>query len=522
VVAQIYSLPGGTTREFGDFSALKQFCKRAGESGASAVAISPVHALLPWSLANYSPYAPSSRQFLNPMFASLGRTMNSPSTSSLIRWSTAYPKKLKALETCYQTFKTGSRDVDKFRAFVEQGGDRLLAHARFEVLHARFAKQGLGHWREWPEAFRDSGGPAVQALDAGDPEIEFHLFAQWRAASSLADAQRTAKSAGMDIGLIADLAVGIDPNGSDAWSRPGDMLCGLTIGAPPDALGPDGQDWGLTTFAPQALRRTGFDGFLSTLRAVLRPAGGIRIDHAMGFGRLWVVPQGASSRAGVYLTYPFEELMALTALEASRHRAIVIAEDLGTVPAGFRAQLARRNFRGMRVLWFERTRTGSFLPSHSWARNACAMTSTHDLPTIAGWWRGRDIAWRARLSHEATPASTKRAKRMREADRKRLWKSLKKENCVAGARPPVTQAHKLVDGVLRLAARARCEIALFPLEDIVGAVEQPNLPGTVDTHPNWRRRFGAGALATKTSRLRFALIDEERRAASPRRRPPPR
>jgi len=512
IVAQIYSLPGGTTREFGDFAALRDLCERAGKAGAAAVAISPAHALLPWSLENYSPYAPSSRQFLNPLFAPSGHKAAQANSSRLIDWKNAYPQKLKSLLSSYRAFKRNSFERDAFLAFVAEGGDRLIAHARFEALHARFEKQGRAGWRDWPLPFRHSGSAEVLGIPITDEDVEFQLFGQWRAARGLEDAQQTARAAGMEIGLIADLAVGIDPNGSDVWSTPDEMLCGLTIGAPPDALGPDGQNWGLTSFSPHALRSSAFAGFISTLRAVMRSSGGVRIDHAMGFRRLWIVPQGAPTRAGVYLQYPFEELMSLTALEAFRGRAVVIAEDLGTVPRGFREELAQNDFHGMRVLWFERGSSGAFAPSRTWEPNACAMTSTHDLPTVVGWWRGRDIEWRARVMHKPNASETRRAKREREVDRKRLWQTLKTEKCVKGTRPPSTQPDRILDGALRFVARSRSRIALFPLEDLAGALEQPNLPGTVSVHPNWRRRFAASALTGKQFSDRLALIAAEREA----------
>jgi len=516
IVAQIYSLPGGTTRGFGDFAALRDMCERAGKAGAAAVAISPAHALLPSSLENYSPYAPSSRQFLNPLFAPLGRKSPRTSRSRLIDWKTAYRQKQKALQSSYGAFKRDAFQLDAFLAFVSEGGDRLIAHARFEALHARFERQGCKGWRDWPPPFRHSRNAEVLGIPITDEDVEFHLFAQWRAAKALEDAQQTAKAAGMEIGLIADLAVGIDPNGSDAWSAPDDMLDGLTIGAPPDALGPDGQNWGLTSFSPNALHSSAFASFISTLRAVMRSSGGVRIDHAMGFRRLWVIPQGAPTRAGAYLHYPFEELMSLTALEAFRRKAMVIAEDLGTVPGGFREELARKDFHGMRVLWFERGPSGDFLPSRAWEPNACAMTSTHDLPTVVGWWRGRDIEWRERVVRKPNPSAKRKAKRERELDRDRLWQTLKAEKCVKGARPPPTQPNRILDGALRFVARSRSRIALFPLEDLAGALEQPNLPGTVSVHPNWRRRFAASAVKSKQFSDRLALIAAERDAGDAR------
>jgi 4-alpha-glucanotransferase len=213
---------------------------------------------------------------------------------------------------------------------------------------------------------------------------------------------------------------------------------------------------------------------------------------------------------GVYLSYPLNDLMCLTALEAFRHGAVVIAEDLGTVPHHFRAQLAQTGFSGMRVLWFERDGSGAFMPPGQWSPDACALPTTHDLPTLAGWWRERDIDWRSRLSPNTI--DERKARREREADRRRLWKSLKRANCVQGRRPPRNQPQRMVEGALRYVAKSSCSLSLFPLEDITASVEQPNLPGTVGVHPNWRRRFSSAIVHDRQTQQRLALISEQRSA----------
>ncbi|WP_347328211.1 4-alpha-glucanotransferase, partial [Ralstonia pseudosolanacearum] len=226
---------------------------------------------------------------------------------------------------------------------------------------------------------------AVRAFARDHPDaVDFHRFLQWAAARQLAAAQRAAEDAGMAIGLIADLAVGTDGAGSHAWSRQQDLLIGLTVGAPPDVFNAQGQSWGLTTFSPRAMRTQGFAAFLEMLRAVMAVPGGVRIDHVLGLMRLWVIPDGARALDGVYLRYPLRDLLRLIALESWRNRCIVIGEDLGTVPAGLRAQLADAGLLGMRILWFERDDArpeAPFRPPQAWSPASVAMTSTHDLPT---------------------------------------------------------------------------------------------------------------------------------------------
>jgi 4-alpha-glucanotransferase len=229
--------------------------------------------------------------------------------------------------------------------------------------------------------------------------------------------------------------------------------------------------------------------FLDTLRAALRHAGGVRLDHALGLQRLWVVPEGEHASAGAYLKYPFEDLLRLIALESHRHHAIVIGEDLGTVPTKFRARCRRAGVAGMRVLWFEQTGKASFRPPARWDKAAVAMTTTHDLPTVAGWWHGTDIAWRAKVAQIGGDHTQHSA---RSRDKKRLWRAMVDSGAVKGPCPKGEQADIVVDGAITHVAGSACEMALIGMEDILGLEEQPNLPGTTDQHPNWRRRLPTG------------------------------
>ena len=316
-----------------------------------------------------------------------------------------------------------------------------------------------------------------------------HCFLQWIADRSFAAAQRATKQSGMRIGLIADLAVGISSAGSEAWTNPNDLLIDLEIGAPPDAFNAKGQNWGLTTFSPRALPAGGFALFIATLRACLRHSGGLRIDHAMGLQRLWVIPGGADPNDGAYLTYPVDDLLRLTALESHRHRAIIIGEDLGTVPAGFRDRIGRAGLYGTRVLWFERERN-RFAPPQAWPVTAAAMTSTHDLPTVAGWWRGTDIDVRAKCGL-VEDADKERA--TRTTDRQVLWRACRRAKAAEGDLPAPNETSRAADAVVKFIAQTPSQLALLPLEDALAAEDQPNVPGTIDEHPNWRRRYAGQA-----------------------------
>jgi 4-alpha-glucanotransferase len=303
----------------------------------------------------------------------------------------------------------------------------------------------------------------------------------------------------MRIGLISDLAIGMNGAGSHAWSRQRDILVGASVGAPPDYYNANGQNWGLTAFSPHALIAGGFDPFLTTLRAVLRHAGGVRIDHVMGLMRLWLIPEGALPTEGAYVSYPAEDLFRLTALESLRHRAIIIGEDLGTLPYGFRERLAGDGIAGMQVLRFERDAHGFFRSPESWRPSAVAMTVTHDLAPTAGWWRGHDIDARASLAASSPAFADAEAleaeRRARATDRHFLWGALCHAGAAGGEQPTPDAPKSVVDAAVRFTASTPCGLAILPLEDALGMTEQPNLPGTIDEHPNWRRRLPGDACA---------------------------
>ncbi|HEY3846435.1 MAG TPA: 4-alpha-glucanotransferase, partial [Acetobacteraceae bacterium] len=424
--------------------------------------------------------------------------------------------KIALLRALFDSF-LGGPDIEgplgaDFASFRANGGDLLHQHATFETLHADRAPEH--DWRRWTLDLRDPNSAAVTAFAASRRhEVLFHEFLQWVADRSLAAAQRRAREAGMRIGLVGDLAVGMDPTGSHAWSRQRDILLGVTIGAPPDLFNPRGQDWGLTGFSPRALEEGGFVPFIATLRAALRHTRGLRIDHAMGLSRLWLVPEGADPADGAYLAYPLVDLLRLLALESARHDAIVVGEDLGTVPDGFRETLRQDGVHGMRVLWFERGENNSFARPEAWDPAALAMTTTHDLPTVAGWWHGTDIATRAecgRLGAEVTAAD---ALAERDGDRAALWQRFVTEGLVTGEAPPPEAPQRVVDAGLAFVARTPSPLCLLPVEDLLGQEEQPNVPGTVDEHPNWRRRMPGPAdalLQSEATVARIATVAAER------------
>lgn len=519
VASQVYGLRRGGDGGVGDYSALATLAAESAKRHAHALAISPMHAMFSAEPNKFSPYSPSSRLFLNIAHidpaAVLGETaaqaaiekagvakeLQELEALELIDWPRSVAAKLAVLRALFDGFNEQDDAAHKhdLARFVKRGGRALEDHARFEALQAeQLAHHGEGHWRNWAGDLRDPRSTAVDEFAASHrQEVDFFLFTQWLAAKGLSHAQKVARQNGMAIGLIADLAVGCDSAGSHAWSYRDEMLTGVSVGAPPDLFNQAGQSWGLTTFSPRAMRTQGFAAFIDMLRAAFTLAGGIRIDHILGLRRLWLVPDGESAKNGAYLRYPLDDLLRLIALESWRHKAIVIGEDLGTVPPGFRERLQERGLLGIRVLWFEGAEKGpGFKPPADWDRDVVATTTTHDLPTVTGWWIGEDIRWRAKIGQTAAREDGLDAVEValdeRGADRGLLWKAFQDAG-VAPASVAVAEDASAqtapVDEALAFVAGTPAPLCLYPLEDLLALTEMPNLPGSIDEHPNWRRRM---------------------------------
>ncbi len=482
IAIQLYALRRHNDGGIGDFTALAKLATQAAAHGADVLAISPVHALFSADPRRFSPYSPSNRAALNVLH------ITEPSDlpgEAMIDWPVAGAAKLQALRHAYENF----HDHDALNAFRHESGDRITRHALFEAIQAELApgNDTALDWRNWPEAYRDPKNPAVlRFFDTHTHEVGFHIYLQYRADKELRAAQRAAREAGMRIGLVADLAVGTDHAGSQSWSYQAQVLRGLEIGAPPDAINREGQSWGITALSPHGMRQSGFTAFIEMLRHALRHAGGVRIDHIMGLARLWVIPFGMRSGQGAYLKLPAVDLLRLVALESQRHRAVIIGEDLGTLPEGFDARLNRAGIAGLRVMWFERDGSG-FKPPSAWTNTAVAMTTTHDLPTVAGWWTGNDIAWRNRLGMAGD------SEEMRAADRAALWSAFRSSGATQAAMPAPERGDLAADAASAHLGLAVSTLALLPIEDALALPEQPNLPGTHAEHPNWRRRLAEPA-----------------------------
>jgi len=512
--AQVYGLRAPGDGGLGHYGALPPLVRAAAARGADMLAISPTHALFAADASHNSPYSPSSRTQLNGWLADpgglpevatlpalvaelgLGDSLAALEAASLIGYGGAVPARLALLRLLFSHFSLrhmegGTALGEEFRAFRTAGGTTLEDHARFEALHAaQFAADSADwDWRRWPEALRNPRGAAVAAFaEARATEVSFHAFLQWLARRQLAAAQGAARAAGMAIGLVTDLAVGTHGGGSRAWSQTAALLEGVSIGAPPDLMNVVGQDWGLTTFAPSLLVRQGFAPFVEDLRAAMAEAGGVRLDHVMGLSRIWCIPRGEPPKHGAYLRFPLQDMLRLLAAESHRARAVVIGEDLGTVQEGYRETLAEQSVMGIRVMFFERDSNGGFAAPDRYAPGAIATSTTHDLPTFAGWWRGDDIGLRGSLGLLAEGQSEESEWQTRIRERAELWHALCEHGGAEGEVPAEVDA-ALGAAVARFLAATPAALVVLPLEDVILSPEQVNLPGTVDEHPNWRRRL---------------------------------
>ncbi len=554
LTCQLYGQKSAHDWGIGDFADLATLARIAGSRGAAVLGVNPLHALFAAEPLHISPYSPSSRGLLNylyidvtaiPGFAEdgavralmasewFGATRWAARSAELIDYGAVAACKRPVLEALFKRFRarelgpdgTATGDAGRaFRAFQHDGGRPLRDFAAFESLQEHFCNAGAAFsWRCWPAPLRDPRAAAVAEFAAAHRDrVEFFEFLQWAADRQLAAAAAAGRDAGLSVGLYRDLAVGADPNGAEAWSDQALVAPSAAIGAPPDALSRRGQNWGLAPVNPVVLRRQSFVPFVASLRSNMRHAGVLRIDHVMSLNRLYWIPSGMDATSGAYVAYPFDDLLRIVALESQRQRCAVIGEDLGTVPEGFRDRMRAANVLSYRVIFFERRADRSFVPPAEYPPLAAATAATHDMPTIRGFWLGRDIAWRLRLGlyPDEQAAETEAADRRR--DRLLLLDALAQEGLIAaerfgeflpeGGEPIYTP--ELADAILAYVFRSAARLSLVQLEDVLGETEQANLPGTTDDHPNWRRRSSRTleeVVAERGLRRVAALIGEGRR-----------
>jgi 4-alpha-glucanotransferase len=524
LTAQLPSLRSARNWGMGDYADLAALAALAAGRGAEVVGVNPLHALFPAEPRHISPYSPSTRLFLNPLYLDVTAVPDF-SACEAARAHVASPDfaaarararaadavdhpavaalKLPVLRLLYGEFAArhlqaggGAQTTrgEDFRRFQRDGGERLAAYGCFNALHAAMLQRGLFAWRDWPGALGDARSAEVEVFARSHVrEIELHHYLEWEGERQLDGA-----AGDLGIGLYRDLAVGVDPNGADVWSEPRLFSTGATVGAPPDLLNLKGQDWGLAPLDPLMLRRSSYAPFIAALRANMRHSGVLRMDHAMALKQLYWVPRGAGPTQGAYVAYPFEDLLGILALESVRHRCAVIGEDLGTVPKGFSETLNGAGVLSYRLMLFERQDgDGAFLPPKSYPRAAAAGFSTHDIATLKGFWLGVDLAWRRRLELYPSEDAAAEDRARRRADRRLLLEALVAQSLLTPAAAhtllprddaPVFSTD-LAEAVHRYIGRSNAALALVQAEDALGEEEQANLPGTIDQHPNWRRKL---------------------------------
>ena len=521
---QLYGLRSERNWGMGDFGDLRHMLEFCAEAGAGTVLLNPLHALFPDAPEHASPYSPSSRSFFNTLYldveaiadfaecADARAAVHQPQFQARLRALRAAPQvdyrgvaevKSQILERLYTHFRSehlarNSERARAFRGFQDAQGDALRKQALFEALQSHFRGQdnAVWGWPAWPEAYRDPHAPEVGAFCAAQRErVEFFEYLQWQASQQLSGIGTRSWELGLGIGIMLDLAIGVAEGGAAAWRRQELYARGASTGAPPDLINRMGQDWGLPPLIPHQLVDAAYAPFIELLRANMRDAGALRLDHVMGLQRLFWVARGLPMAEGAYVLYPFEDLLGILALESQRNRCLVIGEDLGTVPDAVRDALHPMNVLSTRLLYFERQENGRLQPPQAYPENAAAAVTTHDLPTLAGFWQGLDIDLRAQLHLFPDDEMRNQQVVTRSEDRAQLLVALEGEGVLppgSGMQPVAfpEMTVELAAAVYTYLARAPSRLLLVQLEDGFGVREQPNLPGTVEpAYPNWRLKM---------------------------------
>lgn len=517
---QLYAVRSNRNWGIGDFGDLAASTRIAGSLGADVIGINPLHALFAHEPESASPYSPSSRIYLNPLNIDVEAVDEWPAVhglfhgaeklitlrdSELIDYSGVAALKAEAFDALWTEFVAthrgqGTERDQAFESFLASEGEALANFALFETLReAQHASGGVaGDWRQWPTALQSPDAPDARAFaESHADRIAFHAWLQWLASGQLEIAAVAASTAGLRVGLYRDLAVGIAAGGSDAWAAHSLYAKGFHVGAPPDDFSANGQDWGLPPLHPRALRQAGYVPLAAMLRANMKSAGAIRIDHVMGLARLFWIPAGETPANGTYIGYALDEMLAVLALESHRAGCLVIGEDLGTVPEGFRERLAEAGVLSYKLMYFEKHYDSDqrFRKPDEYPPQSLVGADTHDLPTLRGFWSGDDLALRRSLDLFPAPDLHDRLQQAREEDRRRLLTALAEEGLLPDGidrdrRETWVMDTPLVAAIHRYLARSRSRLLLANIEDLLGQDEQMNLPGTDrDVYPNWRRKL---------------------------------
>ncbi|MDX3773550.1 4-alpha-glucanotransferase [Chromatiaceae bacterium AAb-1] len=506
---QLYALKSERNWGIGDFTDLKNMVAPLAEQGVDFIGLNPLHALYPGLPQDCSPYSPNSRLWLNTLYVALEQTPEFAECTAA-RQKMASDEFQQQLQSCrqqeyvdypavsalkqsiasllYQHFKQqhlaqNTPRAQQFRQFLTDSDSSLQQLALYQVMQDVFFHQDwqMAAWQNFPEAYRHPSSPAVQAFAAEHASaIEQQLYLQWLAQQQLAEVQQLCLQQGMAIGLYCDVAVGTSRSSAESWAAPEDYLMDLSVGAPADIMAPKGQNWGLLAYNPQTLRQKAYQPFIRLLQANMRNAGALRLDHVMALLRLWCCPIGADATEGAYIRFPAEDLFAILALESQRNHCLIIGEDLGTVPVEISHLMQQYQVLSYRVFMLEQKESSYQHTDHTYPALSLATVTTHDMPTLIGYWKQHDLALRHQLDLFPDAQIAEQLYQLR-----------------AGEKHIMQQALHLTDGDFQQLIRAShlyvaaspARLMAFQLEDLLYMETPVNIPGTSHEYPNWKRRL---------------------------------
>jgi 4-alpha-glucanotransferase len=520
---QLYAVNSRRNWGMGDFTDLRNIVDWCADQGAAMVGLNPLHALFPHNPSHCSPYSPSSRIFFNVLYLDVEAVPDFSESEEarqlvlnptfqealaklreevLVNYADAGRRKLEAMELLYQNFcrrhlSENTERAQEFKEYVNEHGPLLERFALFHALQERFHREdpSVWGWPVWPEAYRDPESPAVREFaEANRERIGFYQYLQWQVEVQLQAIGERCWQKNLGIGLYMDMAVGVDRGGADVWSNQHLFAKSSAVGAPPDEYNQKGQDWGLPPLIPEKMREDQYQSFIQILRQNMKFSGALRIDHVMGLFRLFWIPPNMPPSQGAYVHYPVDELFGILALESQRNHCMVIGEDMGTVPEAIRSRMQQWGVYSYKVFYFEKGED-SYKSPEEYQDTAAVAISTHDLPTLAGFWEGRDIAVRTELDLYPSKELRDRQIKDRVMERVAILHLLEKFNLLPegvttdpASIPEVTPA--FAEAVHKLVAQTESKVFMVQFEDMLLQREQINLPGTTEpTYPNWRRRL---------------------------------
>lgn len=520
---QLYSLRSTQNWGVGDFTDLKLLLENIAQKGGDFVGLNPIHALYPSNPDSASPYSPSSRRWLNVIYIDVTAAAEYEKSSAAqtlvesdsfrqrieqlkatdwVDYAGVMRLKLETLDLLFETFRTQelSRNTKRgkaFRAFVKEGGDSLLEQACFDALQRQFYAEGVNAWGwpAWPQEYQDFSDKAVKTFIKRHKEkVDYFAYLQFLADEQLEQASSYANDAGMTLGIYRDLAVGVSEGSTELWANKDLYLKDASVGAPPDVLGPQGQNWGLPPMDPVQARQLGYQPFVELFRSNMRHCGALRIDHVMALLRLWWIPRGEGADKGAYVSYPINELLLILALESHRNQCLIIGEDLGTVPEGIFETLQEHGVYSYRIFFFERSKTdgGFFAPEH-YPVQAMATLTTHDMPTLKGFWHCDDLELGKELGIYNEESTLQALYVDRHEAKQRILDSLHGLNAIPAHIPHdvnwVGMSQELNYAMQVHLARGSSALLALQLEDWLEMEKPVNVPGTSYEYPNWRRKL---------------------------------